>query len=58
MRARTHICMHTCTLFQDGSFPYVDLKFGFAEDLSKGVLGGDRDVYYPKWFLGEWEARG
>ena len=28
----------------------------FAEDLSKGILGGDRDVYYPKWFLGEWEA--
>jgi len=19
-------------------------------------MGGDRDVYYPSWFLGEWEA--
>ena len=26
------------------------------KDLSKGILGGDRDVFYPRWFLGEWEA--
>lgn len=25
-------------------------------DVSKGIMGGDRDVYYPSWFLGEWEA--
>lgn len=25
-------------------------------DLSRGILGGDRDVFYPRWFLGEWEA--
>eukprot|EP00434_Breviolum_minutum_P044723 symbB.v1.2.039985.t1/scaffold6918.1/size14605/1 len=25
-------------------------------DVSNGIMGGDRDVYYPSWFLGEWEA--
>lgn len=25
-------------------------------DMSRGMLGGDRDIYYPEWFLGEWEA--
>ena len=28
-----------------------------AQDVSKGIMGGDRDVYYPSWFLGEWEVR-
>ena len=26
------------------------------QEMSKGILGGDRDVYYPAWFQGDWEA--
>lgn len=26
------------------------------QDMSKGIMGGDRDVYYPGWFQGDWEA--
>ena len=39
----------TCYAFSVGSFP-------LSQDMSRGILGSDRDVYYPEWFLGEWEA--
>ncbi|CAJ1429294.1 unnamed protein product, partial [Effrenium voratum] len=38
-------------------FPFADPAHAETlSDLSRGITGGDKDVYYPTWFKGIWEA--